>query len=71
MDTLKDTQVSQPKNKIPAELLEELHKESVRQNRSISWILRKAWSLAREELEKSPPRITPFTHDYPEEEYYS
>ena len=45
---------------IPKEVLDEIKLEAARQNRSVGWLVRKAWQLAREELEQSPPRISPY-----------
>jgi uncharacterized small protein (TIGR04563 family) len=41
----------------PAEMLEEIHAEAKRQDRSLSWIVQRAWKLARSEVQKSPSPI--------------
>ncbi len=38
----------------PSEMLEELQKESKRQDRSISWLIQQAWRLARAEMRRMP-----------------
>jgi uncharacterized small protein (TIGR04563 family) len=38
----------------PEEMLKEIHEESKRQDRSMSWIVQKAWKRARAELLKIP-----------------
>jgi uncharacterized small protein (TIGR04563 family) len=38
----------------PSEMLEELQKESKRQDRSISWLIQQAWRVGRIELRKMP-----------------
>ena len=35
-------------------LLDEIRKEAARQDRSLSWIVQKAWKIARRELTKFP-----------------
>ena len=42
----------------PADMLEELQRESKRQDRSISWLMHQAWKIARTDLQKIPS-----THD--------
>ena len=36
----------------PGEMLKEIQDEAVRQDRSLSWIVQKAWKAARKELAK-------------------
>lgn len=38
----------------PPELLEEARTEALRQERTVSWILQKAWEFARNEIHKMP-----------------
>lgn len=38
----------------PMEMLEEIRQEAARQDRSLSWIVQKAWKVARTELAKYP-----------------
>lgn len=38
----------------PMEMLEEIRAEAARQDRSLSWIVQKAWKVARAELAKYP-----------------
>ena len=38
----------------PAEYLEEIKKESLRQDRSMSWVVQKAWEIARETIQQFP-----------------
>ena len=38
----------------PETMLEEIKREAVRQDRSLSWIVQKAWLHARKELAKFP-----------------
>ncbi|MBQ9395306.1 MAG: TIGR04563 family protein [Proteobacteria bacterium] len=38
----------------PPELLEEARIEAERQERTVSWILQKAWEFARHEIHKMP-----------------
>ena len=38
----------------PPELLEEARNEALRQERTVSWILQKAWEFARHEIHKMP-----------------
>lgn len=44
----------------PPELLEEARLEAARQERTISWILQKAWEFARHEIHKMPGADEPF-----------
>ncbi|MCG8424334.1 MAG: TIGR04563 family protein [Proteobacteria bacterium] len=38
----------------PADMLKEIQHEAARQDRSMSWIVQKAWLAARHELRKYP-----------------
>ncbi len=38
----------------PEEYLEEIRAESLRQDRSMSWIVQKAWEIARETVRQFP-----------------
>jgi uncharacterized small protein (TIGR04563 family) len=38
----------------PEEMLKEIQAEATRQDRSLSWIVQKAWKTARKELAKYP-----------------
>jgi uncharacterized small protein (TIGR04563 family) len=38
----------------PEEMLQEIQKEAARQDRSLSWIVQKAWKSARMEIMKYP-----------------
>ncbi len=38
----------------PADMLEELQRESKRQDRSISWLIQQAWKVARTEMRRMP-----------------
>jgi uncharacterized small protein (TIGR04563 family) len=38
----------------PEEMLKEIQEEAARQDRSLSWIVQKAWKLARTEIRKYP-----------------
>ena len=38
----------------PIDMLEEIRGEAARQDRSLSWIVQRAWSVARAELAKFP-----------------
>ena len=38
----------------PEDMLKEIHEEAARQDRSLSWIVQKAWKFARKELMKYP-----------------
>lgn len=43
----------------PESILDEITKEATRQDRSLSWIVQKAWRLARKELMGAPPAPRP------------
>jgi uncharacterized small protein (TIGR04563 family) len=38
----------------PEEMLNEIVAEAARQDRSLSWIVQKAWKIARKEIKKYP-----------------
>lgn len=38
----------------PEDMLQEIQDEAMRQDRSLSWIIQKAWKLARKEIIKFP-----------------
>jgi uncharacterized small protein (TIGR04563 family) len=38
----------------PEEMLQEIQKEAMRQDRSMSWIVQTAWKLARTDIKKMP-----------------
>jgi len=38
----------------PEEMLKEIQAEAARQDRSLSWIVQKAWKIARREIMKYP-----------------
>jgi uncharacterized small protein (TIGR04563 family) len=43
----------------PETILEEISKEANRQDRSLSWIVQKAWKVARKEIMNAPPAPNP------------
>ncbi|MCL2325323.1 MAG: TIGR04563 family protein [Proteobacteria bacterium] len=52
----------------PQDLLEEARLEAQRQERTVSWILQKAWQIARDNIRDlpgadSPPKPIPRWHD--------
>ena len=38
----------------PVEMLEEIKAEAARQDRSLSWIVQRAWKIARPDIKKIP-----------------
>ncbi len=38
----------------PEQMLDEITREAARQDRSLSWIVQKAWKIARKEIAKYP-----------------
>jgi uncharacterized small protein (TIGR04563 family) len=40
----------------PPGMLQEIRLEAKRLDRGVSWVLQRAWRLAREEIRKLPPR---------------
>ncbi len=51
----------------PAQTLAELQAESMRQDRSISWLIQQAWKIARHEMQRVPSTTDylPDGHDTP------
>jgi uncharacterized small protein (TIGR04563 family) len=47
----------------PDEMLTEIQAEAKRQDRSLSWIVQKAWRTARKELAKYPSSTDPSDQD--------
>lgn len=47
----------------PEEMLNEISREANRQDRSLSWIVQKAWKIAREEISKYPAVNDDFDDD--------
>lgn len=47
----------------PEEMLNEISREANRQDRSLSWIVQKAWKIAREEISKYPAVNDSFDED--------
>ena len=43
----------------PDDMLKEIQAEAMRQDRSLSWIVQKAWRTARKELAKYPSSTDP------------
>ena len=39
---------------LPEQMLQEIQEEATRQDRSLSWIVQKAWKIARKEIMKYP-----------------
>jgi len=38
----------------PVEMLEEIQNEALRQDRTVSWIVQRAWKIARDDIKKYP-----------------
>ena len=38
----------------PEDMLKEIQEEATRQDRSLSWLVQKAWKIARNEIKKYP-----------------
>ncbi len=38
----------------PEEMLREIQQEAARQDRSLSWIVQKAWKIARQDIKRYP-----------------
>ena len=38
----------------PEEMLNEIQEEATRQDRSLSWVMQRAWSIAREQIKNLP-----------------
>jgi uncharacterized small protein (TIGR04563 family) len=47
----------------PEEMLNEISREANRQDRSLSWIVQKAWKIARDEISKYPAVNDSFDDD--------
>jgi uncharacterized small protein (TIGR04563 family) len=47
----------------PEDMLKEIQEEATRQDRSLSWIVQKAWKIGRKEMLRFPS-----VNDYPAEE---
>jgi uncharacterized small protein (TIGR04563 family) len=47
----------------PEEMLNEISREANRQDRSLSWIVQKAWKIARDEISKYPAVNDSFDED--------
>ena len=47
----------------PEEMLSEIQEEAARQDRSLSWIVQKAWKVARRDIQKYPA-----VNDFPGED---
>ena len=57
----------------PVDMLDEIQKEALRQDRTVSWIVQRAWKIARDEILLYPsindpsgdeaPSIAPITDD--------
>jgi uncharacterized small protein (TIGR04563 family) len=43
----------------PEEMLHEIHREAVRLDRSFSWVVQKAWEMARTRLAQAPTSTLP------------
>ncbi len=43
----------------PDEMLEEIRQEAKRQERPLSWIIQRAWNIARERVRVAPPPKPP------------
>jgi uncharacterized small protein (TIGR04563 family) len=51
----------------PEDMLEEIQKEAMRQDRSLSWIVQKAWKIARDQIRKFPS-VNDITDDEKDDE---
>jgi uncharacterized small protein (TIGR04563 family) len=49
----------------PEEMLKEIQAEATRQDRSLSWIVQKAWRSSRKEIGKYPAANDPSTDESP------
>lgn len=38
----------------PREMLEEIHREATRLDRSLSWVIQRAWKIAKREIKAMP-----------------
>ena len=50
----------------PEEMLKEIKREAQRQDRSLSWIVQKAWKIARPDIAKYPS-VNDLTDDGPDD----
>ena len=50
----------------PEEMLKEIQEEATRQDRSLSWIVQKAWKIARKDI--MDPAKYPSINEFPGEE---
>ncbi len=51
----------------PEEMLKEIQHEAYRQDRSLSWIVQKAWKLARKDIQRFPS-VNDVPDDGPDDE---
>lgn len=51
----------------PEQMLKEIQEEAARQDRSLSWIVQKAWKIARRDIMKYPS-VNEITDDEPDDE---
>ncbi|MBN1945598.1 MAG: TIGR04563 family protein [Bradymonadales bacterium] len=47
----------------PEDMLEEIKREANRQDRSLSWIVQRAWTIARNEIQRFPSVNDPSPDD--------
>ena len=52
---------------IPEQMLKEIQEEAARQDRSLSWIVQKAWKIARKDIMKYPS-VNEVPDDAPDDE---
>ena len=52
VDTKADPKSDKRKQSVyfPVDMLDEIQKEALRQDRTVSWIVQRAWKIAREEI---------------------
>lgn len=51
----------------PEQMLKEIQEEAARQDRSLSWIVQKAWKIARKDIMKYPS-VNEIADDSPDDE---
>ncbi|MCX4244687.1 TIGR04563 family protein [Paraliomyxa miuraensis] len=51
----------------PEQMLKEIQEEAARQDRSLSWIVQKAWKIARKDIMKYPS-VNEISDDEPDDE---
>ena len=51
----------------PEDMLKEIQEEATRQDRSLSWIVQKAWKIARKDIMKYPS-VNELADDAPDDE---